>query len=149
MTVTRRTTGTGIAGLLEHIAKLAEGKCLVGVPKATNGNGNRSNAYIAMIHEFGLGHNPERSFLRSTMNEQHAKYADLLANTIPQAIANGMTAYDAYARLGTVASNDVKLKIVNGTFTPLSAKTIARKKSSKPLIDTGMLRQSISYEVRL
>jgi len=146
MAIVKNTNGEGLKNLREHIGKLAQGKVLVGVPRSSNGA--RGNAYIAMIHEFGLGHNPERSFLRSTVYEQADKYAKIIAETIPQAVKSGMSERDAYARLGTIAVNDVKMKIGSGPFAPLSQATIDRKKSSKPLIDTGALRQSISYEIR-
>jgi hypothetical protein len=45
------------------------------------------------------------------------------------------------------AAADVQAYMVNGKFAPLKAKTIKRKGSSKPLIDTGQLRQSITYRV--
>ncbi|WP_252715295.1 hypothetical protein [Acinetobacter junii] len=49
--------------------------------------------------------------------------------------------------LGMQAAADVQMYMVNGKFAPLKAKTIKRKGSSKPLIDTGQLRQSITYKV--
>ena len=53
-----------------------------------------------------------------------------------------------YEKIGLVASNDVKEYFVMGDFEPLKQKTIDRKGSSKPLIDTSELRNSITWEVR-
>jgi hypothetical protein len=43
----------------------------------------------------------------------------------------------------------IKQRIANGIAPPNSPYTIARKGSSKPLIDTGQLRNSITYQVEI
>lgn len=144
--IIKNTQGKGLEALKEHIGELVKERVFVGVPRSSNGA--RGNALIGMVHEFGLGNNPERSWLRSTMTEQSSKYAKLIAETIPESIKSGMSAYDAYSRLGTLAVNDVKIKLASGEFVALKQATIDRKGSSKPLIDTGNLRQSINYEIR-
>lgn len=92
---------------------------------------------------------PERSFLRAGLIDGGGEFAKF--------IAKGLESYtkskkpidnDFFEKLGTQASNMVKDYMTNGTFTPLSLATIRKKGSSKPLIDTGALRQSITYEVR-
>ena len=45
---------------------------------------------------------------------------------------------------GDLAISDVK----TGTYAPLSPKTVARKGSSKPLVDTGLLLNSVTFEIR-
>ena len=130
---------------MTYLKELNKERVYVGVPRSSNGI--RGNAMIAMVHEFGINV-PERSFLRSTVLEQADKYARIFATNIPDAIKNGTPAYEAYSRLGTIAMNDVRLKIASGEFAALAPATIKRKKSSKPLIDTGNLRQSINYEIR-
>lgn len=55
------------------------------------------------------------------------------------------------SRVGNYGASEVKKGIVSGapggeTFTPLSAITIARKGSSKPLIDHGDLVGSVTYQ---
>lgn len=144
--IIRNTEGKGLKKLINYIQGLTKQDVVVGVTRSSNGA--RGNAIIAASHELGLGNNPERSFLRSTMIEQADKYAKLIGETIPQAIKSGTSERDAYSKLGTIAMNDVKLKIASGPFTPLKQATIDRKGSSKPLIDSGNLRQSITWEIR-
>ena len=50
--------------------------------------------------------------------------------------------------LPVVTKADIKRKIVKGPFTPLKQATIRRKGSDKPLIDKGILRNSIRYVVK-
>ena len=146
--IIKNTNGKGLAKLMTYLKELNKERVYVGVPRSSNGI--RGNAMIAMTHEFGsLANNiPERSFLRSTVLEQADKYARIFATNIPDAIKNGTPAYEAYSKLGTIAMNDVRLKIASGEFAALAPATIKRKKSSKPLVDTGNLRQSINYEIR-
>ena len=146
--ILKNTAREGLQKLIKHIDSLKKQDVYVGVTASSNGM--RGNALIAMVMEYGSPVNkiPARSFLVSTIVENGDKYAKIIAETIPQAIKNGMSKEDAYARLGTMAMNDVKLKIVNGPFTPLKDATVKRKGSSKPLVDTGALRQSITWEVR-
>ncbi len=68
----------------------------------------------------------------------------------PSRLAAGIQ--QAAARVGNYGASEVKKGIVSGspggqTFAPLSPVTIARKGSSKPLIDKGDLVGSITYQV--
>ncbi|OCA57864.1 hypothetical protein AA93_07090 [Xylella fastidiosa subsp. pauca 11399] len=47
-----------------------------------------------------------------------------------------------------MAAGDVKATIRHADLAPLTPQTIQRKGSSAPLIDTGQMLQSITYEVR-
>lgn len=108
-------------------------------------------ATLAAVHEFGAPSKgiPERSFLRSAIIEGSQQINDIVAEGV-KAYARQQKQVDLmfYNNIGLFASNLVKEKIVKGPFRPLSEATINRKGSSKPLIDTGALRQSISWEVR-
>jgi hypothetical protein len=53
-----------------------------------------------------------------------------------------------YKALGQAAQGEVRNVITNGNFVPNSPATIARKKSSKPLIDKGIMRKSVAYVIR-
>lgn len=147
--IIRNTNGEGLQRLSTYIRDLANKQIVVGVTAEHNARPDgSSNALIGAVAEFGLGTSPERSWLRSTMMEQGDKYARLMAENVPQAIANGTSAEVAYNKVGETAANDVKVKIGSGNFTPLKQATIDRKGSSKPLIDDGHFRRSISHEVR-
>lgn len=109
---------------------------------------------IGAIHEFGAGRIPERSFLRSTFDAQRKKYQKFMTNGLRREVVEvaktGQTGPEnlTLKRLGLVVEGDVKKRIAEGIAPPLSPVTIGRKKSSKPLIDTGQLRASIASEIR-
>lgn len=150
MPIIRSTQGQGLSRLQNYLEELNKSKVYVGVTKSTapREQGQTNSAVIAYVHEFGIGV-PERSFMRSTIIENAQKYQQIHRDNILPAIRSGvLSAEECYRRLGTVAQSDMQQKMVNGSFTPLKEETIKRKGSSKPLIDTGALRQAITYEVR-
>lgn len=91
---------------------------------------------------------PERSFLRSTFAKEKENLGSLTYKVFKQALKGDVSAHDAYKSIGAYMSNQVKETMTDGDLTPLKPETIKRKGSSKPLIDTGQLRASITYEVR-
>lgn len=103
-------------------------------------------AVIAAIHEFGLGDMPQRSFLRSAYDE-NLPVIDKMIQRVANGAVFGLGTNAALNQLGNVVQGMVQRKIVDGPFVPNSPATIKRKKSSKPLIDTGHLRQSIRYVI--
>lgn len=105
-------------------------------------------AVIAASHEFGTNAIPERSFLRSTLDEQDGAYREATADAIRGVLDGKRSAQAALERLGQRVVRDVQGKIRSGIDPALSPTTIAAKGSSKPLVDTGRLLRSITYQVR-
>lgn len=106
-------------------------------------------AEYATYNEFGTSNGvPERSFLRSTVDEKREKYISLLGKAVSRAAGEDVSIDDSLALIGEVAVGDVQTKIREGEFVPNSPETIARKGSSKPLIEHGVMRAAISYEIR-
>ena len=109
-------------------------------------NTDQPLAAIAAIHEFGLGGMPQRSFLRSAFDE-NKPMINKMGDSVVNSAIKGISTETALNQLGNVVQGMVQKKIVDGPFVPNSPATIKRKKSSKPLIDTGHLRQSIRYVI--
>lgn len=106
-------------------------------------------ASIAAVHEFGApkARIPERSFLRAAIDESR-ELLERTAKNVAGSVARGtLTANQAAARLGLVAQARVQRKIVDGPFVPNAPFTVRQKGSSRPLIDSGQMRQSVTYEV--
>jgi len=114
-------------------------------------------AYVAAIHEFGYpeGNIPARSFMRPTAANRKSKWGRQVAGAIHGALLGKVKLASAYDAIGGAAAGDVSRTISNITSPPLKAATLAarqsRKKtpgvSSKPLVDTGLLIQSVSHKV--
>jgi len=59
-----------------------------------------------------------------------------------------MTAKQALKELGIYQKDLVQQTITEGDFEPNAPSTIRKKRSDKPLIDTGRMRQSVNYVIK-
>lgn len=141
-----RTLNKDLDGVVVKVGVQAKDKAV----RRGKGGGIRNTdqplAVIAAIHEFGLGDMPQRSFLRSVYDE-NLPVIDKMIQRVANGAVFGLGTNAALNQLGNVVQGMVQRKIVDGPFVPNSPATIKRKKSSKPLIDTGHLRQSIRYVI--
>ena len=101
-------------------------------------------ASLAAVLEFGNERIPSRPFLRQTLAENQEKYTALFVKLFE----GGVSIDQIYEQIALIAQGDVQQNIANGKWTANAPSTIKRKKSSKPLIDTGKLRQSVKGIVK-
>ncbi len=138
---------------------LANARVTVGVQgvdaEASHPGSDITNARLAGVHEFGaqiaIGKAtvvvPERSFMRSTFDDNRDRYERAVIKLGRSVLAGAITIEGALRILGERAASDIKRTIEKGIDPPNAESTIARKGSSKPLIDTGVMRNAISYVV--
>lgn len=140
------TGGKGIASLFKRLEK---GTVDVGIlaSEGKHKDSAFSVAQIGFIHEFGAATIPERSFIRSTINGQ-SKDIKKIAQVQYKKVLNGsITTEEGLGILGAFTAGLIQEKFTSNDWAPNTDKTQARKGSSAPLIDTGQLRQSISFKV--
>lgn len=134
--------------LIEQIKASGEKAVYVGFPAEFNekvdGSDNFNLASLAAVLEFGNERIPSRPFLRQTLAENQEKYTALFVKLFE----SGVSIDQIYEQIALIAQGDVQQNIVNGKWTANAPSTIKRKKSSKPLIDTGKLRQSVKGIVK-
>jgi hypothetical protein len=141
---------TNFAGLQALAKRLRAGTAsvLVGVPAGKTEADGTSIAEIAAWNEFGTATAPERPAFRRLGEARHrADFIRLNAANLIRIAEGRMTEEAALGQLGAVAAGKVKQEIADGDFVPNAPSTIAAKGSSKPLIDSGQLRQSITWEL--
>lgn len=122
-----------------------EGQVLVGLPKGSNDYPDGTSVImVGTVHEFGSPSRniPQRSFLRSTMIENSREYKELIAKLAKRISKGELTMDRALNLLGIKVQGDVQQKIHDIKTPPL------KYREGNPLIDTGHLRQSITYVVR-
>lgn len=102
---------------------------------------------IAAWNELGTEHIPSRPFLRKSVDENEGKINQFL-QAEARSLASGKTAEMLLNEIGDFQKSLVQEKITEGSFTPNAESTIRRKGSSKPLIDTGRMRQSVNYVIK-
>ncbi len=118
----------------------------VGFPR-----GKTTNFVIskAIWNEFGTRRIPERPFFRRALRANRGKYVKLLAARAKEVIEGRTTTDKALNQLGLLAVGDIQHEITVLNHPPNAPATIKAKGSSKPLIDTGEMRQSVTYRVEL
>lgn len=128
--------------LTADLKKLTSEKLVVGVidPKV---------AGYAGYNEFGTKNIPQRSFLRSTYDEQIGKWNKQLEQGISAIVNMRTDSSRVWRDLGEKAKGDIRNKLASNISPPNALATIKRKGSGKTtLFDTGALLRSITYEVR-
>lgn len=114
-----------------------------------------SYVMIGRVHEFGVTITrgtgtiviPERSFIRSTFDENNDKWVAFLKRQARQVAQLTLPPKVAWERLGALIVADIQEQITDISSPPNAPSTILKKGSSNPLIDTGGLRQRITYRV--
>lgn len=140
--------------LVRRVAAMDSWAVKVGVLKSGGGDQPTEGGEITMIglaitHEFGLGV-PERSFLRASIRERIADVRDVQIKLVRRIYAGEIEAPDALEILGAFLVGVVQDFIVNHPLDgdwALAPSTIEAKGSDRPLVDTGRLLQSITFEV--
>lgn len=115
-----------------------------------------TGAVLAGVHEFGRqdGSIPERSFIRSTVDSNKKQYETLLGRMLRLTLEGKLTAQRALGLMGQRVQSDIQRSIEDGLKPDLAESTKRKRRQGdgtgvfKPLLDTGQLKQSITYEVR-
>lgn len=113
-------------------------------------DGTLSMSELGLVHEYGTrdGRVPERSFIRRTFNQNRPELTKVCAEAAKRFIA-GEDMERVLNKLGAWGAAKVKATITEGEGVPppLKQATIDRKGSSRPLVDTGQLKNSITWVV--
>lgn len=142
------------AGALDRIISSAENMALekvkIGLPdNAGTDDEGVSLHFIGMVHEYGsyARNIPKRPFIQPTIEANQRKYAEYLKSKTMKILLRRTTLKKELSIVGEAGKADIQKYMVEGSFTALSEKTIKAKGSSEPLIDTGQMRNAITYEI--
>lgn len=103
---------------------------------------------IAAFNELGTSGIPSRPFMRDSV-DKHAEQINAFLKQQLALLAQGKTTADKiFKSIGVFQKGLVQKEIVDGEFEPNAPSTIRRKKSDKPLIDTGKMRQSVNFVIK-
>ncbi len=143
-------------GALEKILDRYKGgvEIAVGLPKGAESSGLRypdgtELLDVAYWNEFGTKRIPERPFIRAGVRANLDELQELAAELIKK-LNKGKVDLDKAAEiLGLKAAAGVKQYIVDLREPPNAPYTIRKKKGvDNPLVNTSLLNQSITHEVR-
>lgn len=107
-----------------------------------------TTAQVAAWNEYGTEHSPARPFMRQTIENNEDRITKFVNAKAGAAIRSGGSAAEVLNAIGAYTKGRMQKEIRDGEFEPNAPSTIARKGSSKPLIDSGRMRQSIVYVIK-
>lgn len=99
---------------------------------------------VAAFNEFGTAKAPPRPFFRNMVAEKSGDWPKAIAALLE---ANNMDAARALALTGEAIKGQLQQSIRDLDSPPLAQSTIDRKGFDKPLIDTGVMINSVDFEV--
>lgn len=148
-----KVTQDRVDEVLRMVASIDRYAIFVGFPGETQSRseGGINNPTLAYIHEHGApaANIPARPFLEPGIANAEGEILKAFEDGVRGALKGSPSALQNSLHMaGIIAVRAVQDKITAGPFAPLQPRTVARKKSSRPLIDTGQLRQAVSYVVR-
>ncbi len=131
---------------IEKLAASLRGPDLVkvGLPKGANDYPDGTSVImVGAVHEFGspARNIPQRSFLRATVEAGRRKYRQLFKKLSKKIVDGDITKKEALGLIGLQVQSDVQGRIADGIDPEL------KSREGTPLVDTGHLRQSITFEV--
>ncbi len=148
----------GFRKIMKGITSLTNQEVVVGIVEGSlthaMSKGNRKQtpglniAQYAAENEFGTRIIPQRSFMRSTFDENLPVIEDYVLNRYDAVVRGEETSTIALKKIGQLLQDAIKRKIDRIRTPPNSPRTIALKKSSKPLIDFGAMRAAVRYLIR-
>ena len=108
-----------------------------------------SVAAIGAIHEFGspARNIPERSFIRTTVQEEQNNIKKLFKKEAEKLMDGEQDVDGMLGIVGAYISAKIKKKITDIKTPPNAEATVEAKGSSNPLIDSGQMRQSVTWEI--
>lgn len=130
-----------------ELKKLEQLEVQVGYWSYGDAYGGTNPIDVAVYNELGTSTIPARPFMKQSF-ENHESDLQGACDTVNNLISNGSTAEQALVTLGNFCKALVQEEIVNGGFEPNAPSTIEKKKSKRPLIDTGTMRQSVDFKIK-
>ena len=154
MTLTPQQMMANTTAYLKNLEKAKSGFVAVGLPAEEIGGkiygDGQTVATVGARHEYGVGV-PRRSFLRVPFTTKKDDLAQAIATQFADVFERGKSAEQALGIIGTIAVNISKGAFTSrgyGEWPDITQATKDAKGSSQVLIDTGTLRNSITYVVR-
>ncbi len=149
-------TGAGLNGLKAALAKLERAQVYVGVPEDHTGRnaGTVTNAALVYLHTHGspLHGLPARPIIEPALQapDNRALITAELGEAAKAVFSGNVSAVRAHlGRAGMLGRNAAVRWFTDARngWAPNRPPTVRRKGSSRPLIDTGQMRRSITYFV--
>lgn len=140
----------GIKEIISRVKRLKNLKVKAGVLGATYVDTGQSVADVAMWNEYGTSTSPARPFLRTTLVNNSDEWADGFRK-MSLAFIQGKGDLETIADKMGVAMQTGILETIDSNMPPPNSVATVRQKvergmTPRTLIDSGVMRDSISYD---
>jgi phage gpG-like protein len=107
-------------------------------------------AFVAAVNNFGSASRniPARPFMTESAAPALKATAPVAAIMVKAVNRGKATVEQALQEMGPFAVGAFQTTITDTAWVPNAARTVREKQSAKPLIDTGLLRSSLTFVVR-
>ena len=137
----------GLKAFIRQLETARKVEVVIGI-RANEMNEGESVAFYAACNEYGTKIIPERSFMRSSFDESIGAIKSDMEKKEKKVMDGRKDIRSALGTIGLKHQARIKAKISSNIKPENADSTIARKKSSATLIDTGTMRNSVHYVVR-
>lgn len=133
--------------IMEDIKKLSGSSTQAGL-FGSGGDEESDVAARGAVHEFGdrKGRIPQRPFTRNAFDANENKIKKRVFDDFGNMIEGKLPPKMVLAKAGELLAELIQRSIRQGTFTPLKIDTILKKGSSRPLIDTAVMANSVTHK---
>lgn len=124
---------------------IQEGEKYESSDKGSKTKGGADMVVVAAANEFGTETIEERSFLRSSYDENKAVLNTVIEKELDKILKKESNVKKSLGLIGEWMQSKIQRKITTLRDPPNKPSTIKRKGSSNPLIDTGQMRASVRH----
>ena len=103
---------------------------------------------VAMWNELGTAHSPPRPFMRQSVDNNAGKITAMCKAQLALISRGETDAKGILQKIGNMQKALIQAAIRDGDFIENAKSTIDKKKSDRPLIDTGRMRQSVNFVIK-
>lgn len=131
-------------------------ECAVGYPVGATGLGTPEAAYdgkasiiqVAIWNNYGTENIPARPFMDLAARNMRDLYKSQMKKFSKPLMRGEAKLEKVLDVIGLMAEEEVRKAIMDGDWAENSAATVRAKKSDRPLVDTGTLKNRVTHKVR-
>lgn len=132
---------------LETIKQIANLEVRIGFQAGGAENDGVDLCEIAAYNELGTVHIPSRPFLRDSVDNHMDEISSYIGAWCKKIARGEMEAHELMTNIGMLQKGLIQEEIIGGNFEPNASATIRKKGSDTPLVDTGIMRESVNYVI--
>ena len=147
MSVSIEDKDYGLKSIYKNIASIAKTEVTVGIHADSGEHKKVLVAQYAIWNHVGTKTIPSRPFLSIAFDENQG-WGNFIKSAVDSVISGKITIFDATSKVGIRVRDDIKKVITRGVPPPNAQYTIQKKKSSKTLIDDGVMISKVNYQIK-